>query len=95
MVVSSRPVFRPQSGAMKEHDYRDDVPPFDLPGIRRRLRRLQELATRFSVESLYVCQRRVPLKPDEIKAYSRAMLEAFRAMKRRNSGTGDGRDAAG
>lgn len=65
---------------MKDHDYRDDVPPFDLPGIRKRLKRLQELATRFSVESLYVCQRRVPLKPDEIKAYSRAMLEAFRAM---------------
>lgn len=65
---------------MKEHDYRDDVPPFDLLGIRKRLKRLQELSTRFSVESLYVCQRRVPLKPDEIKAYSRAMLEAFRAM---------------
>lgn len=62
---------------MKEPDYPDAIPPFDLAGIRTRIRRLKYLSGKFAAESMYVCQRRVPLKPDEIKAYAKAMLSAM------------------
>jgi hypothetical protein len=65
---------------MKDQDYRDAVPPFDLAGIRTRIRRLKYLGGKFSVESLYVCQQRVPLKPDEITAYAQAMLSALASL---------------
>lgn len=59
-----------------------DTPPFDLPSIRRRIRRLEDLAGKFSAEALHVYQKRVPLKVDEIKAYGAAMHLAAMAVVR-------------
>lgn len=67
---------------MPKSDCRSTVPPFDPAGIRARIKRLNELIGRFSVESLYVLQQRVPLKPDEIKEYSGALFLALADLER-------------
>lgn len=66
--------------ALKKQDLRAATPSFGLSGIRTRIRRLNELTGKFSAEALLVAQQRVPLKADEIKAYSGAMVAAVGAL---------------